>query len=75
MIAPRKVAVPAGVAVALIIPGLAWTWSTGNPLYYLVENTPPGQTAYVASRLAGLLGLSLFWLQALGGLLRGTGAA
>lgn len=55
-----------------IAPVMLWAWSTGNPAYYLQHAAPPGQGLYVASRLLGLIALSLFWFQAMTALARGV---
>lgn len=46
-------------------------WSIGSPLYYLLNDVPPGQGVYILSKLTGLLAFSLFWLQAMAALLGG----
>ncbi len=67
---------PVLLTILLVIatPVAIWFDATGNPLYYLNTAVPPGQFLYVLSKLAGLLALTLFWLQAMAALARGTPA-
>src|SRR5688572_33165805 len=61
-------------AAALVLPGLlliplaVWTAELGNPWYTIAQPSPPGQSAYLGSRLIGLYALVLVWLQLLAGL-------
>lgn len=48
---------------------LAWIAELGDPWYPLTQPAPPGQSAYLASRLVALYALMLLWLQVLAGLL------
>lgn len=56
--------------LALAGPLAAWLMSVGNPMEYVSHTVPPGQLAYVLSKLAGLLAIGLLWLQCLSGLAR-----
>jgi len=61
--------------MALFAAGLcaaAWAMTTGNPLNYVSVTVPAGQRLYVASKVFGLVAMTLFWLQALAGLARRT---
>ncbi|MFA0813023.1 hypothetical protein [Microbulbifer epialgicus] len=53
------------VVAAVGIPLVTWWSSVGNPVDYFGGYMPPGQQAYILSKLAGLLAISLFWLQCL----------
>lgn len=54
------------VGVALLVPTAAWMASVGLRLGdYAGHALPPGQLAYVFSKLAGLLAFCLLWLQCL----------
>jgi hypothetical protein len=52
------------IAIVIVIPLLVWLYSVGNPLVYFTHETPPGQGLFVFAKLAGLLSIALFWLQA-----------
>lgn len=52
-----------GVCVA--VPAMVWWQSLGDVRVYIDYRTPPGQTPYVLSKLAGLYALFLSWLQIL----------
>lgn len=64
-----------GVGALLIA---TWLRSTGDVRAYLTHALPPGQLAYVVSKLLGMLAAGLLWLQLLVALLRfvpGVGSA
>jgi Glucodextranase, domain B/Periplasmic copper-binding protein (NosD) len=53
------------VAVVILTPLLIWLRSVGNPLDYFTHEMPPGQAIFIFAKLAGLLAMALFWLQAM----------
>ncbi len=63
-----KILVGSVFAAVLCAPVVVWLVSVKNPMAYLNHTLPPGQSIYVVSKLAGLLALSVFWLQCLLGL-------
>lgn len=56
------------ITSVLVAPFAAWWQSVGNPSVYFTHDLPPGQGLYAFAKLAGLLGLALFWVQAMLGL-------
>jgi predicted ferric reductase len=62
------------VAIVLCMPVVVWSISVGNPLDYLFQPVPAGQTLYVVAKLAGLLAICMFWAQAILALARRTPA-
>lgn len=52
-------------ASVVAAPLVVWLISIGNPFDYFAYRLPPGQAAYVASKLGGLVAFSLLWLQCL----------
>lgn len=62
-----------GLSIGLLVASvIAWLWTTGNPMDYGGGAAPPGQRFYLASKLAGLAAMAIFWVQALSGLARRT---
>ena len=57
---------------AILLPTLLWLSVVGDPRLYLDPSVPPGQLAYVLSKLAGLCAAGLFALQLTLMVLRGT---
>jgi predicted ferric reductase len=55
-----------------LVPLGLWLLTTGNPLFYFLEDTPPGQGLYVISKGFALLALSLFWFQCVAALTKST---
>lgn len=55
-----------------LVPLGLWLYTTGNPLFYFVEETPPGQGLYVISKGLALIALSLFWFQCVAALTKST---
>ena len=49
--------------IALVMPLTMWLSEVGNPLTYWQLHSPPGQKFYTLSKLFGLLGIGLMWLQ------------
>ncbi|QUJ69259.1 hypothetical protein KDD30_21005 (plasmid) [Photobacterium sp. GJ3] len=52
----------------VLLPIIVWGKNTGNPLLYVTDWVPVGQGYYVLSKLAALISLLLFGVQALIGL-------
>lgn len=56
-----------GVAVITlimaVIPAIMWMQSTGDLSVYIDYETPPGQVYYILSKLMGMYGIFLLWLQ------------
>lgn len=48
---------------ATFLPAAVWMVSVEGVSTYFTSNMPPGQLAYVLSKLAGLVAISFFWLQ------------
>ena len=65
-----RAAVQVLLLISLVVPGLVFLWNTGDLSYYFRQPVPPGQFAYVISRLLALYALTLIWLQILLGALR-----
>lgn len=59
-------------ALMFLTPVGLWCYTTGNPLFYFVEDTPPGQGLYVISKGVALVALSLFWFQCVAALSKNT---
>ena len=53
------------LGVCVLVPVMVWWQSVGDMRVYIDYRTPPGQTLYVLSKLAGLYALFLGWLQIL----------
>lgn len=58
------------LGACVVVPIVVWWQSVGDLRVYIDYRTPPGQTLYVLSRLAGLYALFLSWLQIVFGLVR-----
>ncbi len=58
----------AGLASVVLIPAITWASEIGSPFYPLWQAAPPGQGAYLGSRLLGLYALLILWFQCLAGL-------
>lgn len=59
-------------ALMFLVPLGLWLYTTGNPVFYFVEETPPGQGLYVISKGVALVALSLFWFQCVAALTKTT---
>lgn len=59
------------VAALLFIPFASMTSQTGAMSYYMGEDYPPGQSAYIMMRIAGHLAYTLIFIQIVIGLLHG----
>lgn len=53
------------LGACVLVPVMVWWQSVGDMRVYLDYRTPPGQSLYVLSKLAGLYALFLGWLQIL----------
>src|ERR1700692_678744 len=70
---PYPTAVQWTVIAALCLPGVTWLSTTGNIADYWRYEVPPGQVAYVLSKLAALYAFVVFWMQLIYGLLGHAG--
>lgn len=59
----EPVFIPMLWCMAVVVPLSLWLSEVGNPLAYWQLHTPPGQKFYTLSKLCGLLGVGLMWLQ------------
>jgi len=65
------IARPVLLLTLLVLPGATWLAALGNPVTYFRFDLPPGQTAYILVKLAGLYLFVLLWLQVMFALLKG----
>lgn len=68
----RRVLPPLVCAITAAMAVAVWVDSTGNPNAYFSATVPPGQTLYVFSKLAALLGIVMLWFQAMAALAKVT---